>query len=270
MSSTNSTPESTHSSNGSNLAELKALSNYLVETESLLSAFWLMSPTMKIIAKDGNILKCNPACKTFLGYESDELIGKKYMQFVHPDDVNKTHTIETVLEDGGVIRKFYNRYLHKDKKTYVTLEWFARQDQHSELVFATALDKTAELELEAARDREQHRLQQTIDLAPIGIFLANSNGMCKYVNPKYTSLTGLTVEESIGSGWKNGVCDEERERVSKEWYDYVENDKDNLPFETFSCYHNKITNDKTYVKIYAHFLDKETIIGYVEILPSYG
>ncbi len=52
----------------SNLKQLKELSNYLVETESTLSAFWLLSPAMKVVAKNGEFLEVNRSCKEYLCY----------------------------------------------------------------------------------------------------------------------------------------------------------------------------------------------------------
>lgn len=261
----------------SNLPQLKELSNYLVETESTLSAFWLLSPAMKVIAKNGSFLKVNPSCKQYLGYEPEELIGKKYINFIHPDDVHNTLNIELNLAFGNTIRKFKNRYLHKQTKKWITLEWYARQDQHSGLVFATALDKTVETEqqeelvaLAAINLKEKEKFKQALDLAPIGIFLTDNNGLCTYVNKKYLELTGLSVEECVGTGWEKGLCDSERDRVVNEWYSYIvklKNSKELIPFETFSCYYNAITNKRTPVKIYAYFYDLEASIGYVTVIP---
>ena len=283
MSLINSMPELTHLNKElsrippSNLETLKELSSYLVETESMLSAFWLLSPTLKVVAKKGEFIKINPAWKTCLGYEPEELLGKKYIEFVHPDDIHNTLDIEIDLSLGNPIKKFRNRYLHKHTKKWITLEWYARQDEYSGLIFATALDKTFEeeqnnqlLDLIAEKLKEKDKFKYALDLATIGIFLTDKNGLCTYINKKYTELTGLSLDECIGRGWEDGLCDTEKERVISEWYSYTENlkiTKEFVPFETNSCYHNKITDKCTPVKIYAYFYDDESCIGYATITP---
>ena len=283
MNSINSMPELTHLNKElsvippSNIERLKELSNYLVETESMLSAFWLLSPTLKVVAKKGEFIKINPVWKTCLGYEPEELLGKNYIEFVHPDDIHDTLNFEIDLSLGNSVKKFRNRYLHKYTKKWITLEWYSRQDEYSGLIFATALDKTFEeeqnyqlLNLITENLKEKDKFKHALDLATIGIFLTDKNGLCTYVNQKYLELTGLSFDECIGRGWEDGLCDTEKDRVIAERYSYTENlktTKEFIPFQTDSCYHNKIIDKRTPVKIYAYFYDDESCISYATIIP---
>ncbi len=59
------------------------------------------SDTVALHKLDGTYTYISPACKTILGYEPEEVIGKKPSDFLHPDDVDK---IQIEL-DGPVISR---------------------------------------------------------------------------------------------------------------------------------------------------------------------
>jgi PAS domain S-box-containing protein len=128
--------------NSNNLDLLRELSKYHTETESVLSSFWLFSPNINCIAKDGVLLKVNPAWTAVLGYEEDELLGTKFLDYIHPDDIIETKKTEQRLAQGIPAIEFINRFKHKLTGEWVYLEWSARQDPYSCLLFASATDKT--------------------------------------------------------------------------------------------------------------------------------
>ncbi|MGE3139422.1 MAG: diguanylate cyclase [Thermoleophilia bacterium] len=49
------------------------------------------------ITPDGRILYMSPACREILGYEPDEMVGRPYWDFAHPDDV----AVVMAVRDGG-------------------------------------------------------------------------------------------------------------------------------------------------------------------------
>lgn len=255
----NSMQESTPSSN---LSELKKLSAYLTETEPALSAFWQLSPNCLCIAKAGQFVKVNPAWTKVLGYQPEELLGRPYKDFVHDDDKAKTILIEEALSSNHKVLCFHNRYKHKTEDRWVIIEWYAYEDEHTGLVYATGLDKTIEV-------RKLESLKTALMMAPIGMFLADSQGECVFVNYKWQELSGLSLEESLGGGWINGLCDEFQETIKKEWYSFIERVKVNVneTFKTESCFHNRRTGVTTMARVQAYFFHGDTTIAYIDIQP---
>jgi PAS domain S-box-containing protein len=82
---------------------------------------WSLSQDMMIVVRDAEnvvIEAVNPAWRRVLGWSEDELIGRSAIDFVHPDDVslagaNRPYAEET-NESGRTIRRYENRYRHKD------------------------------------------------------------------------------------------------------------------------------------------------------------
>jgi PAS domain S-box-containing protein len=51
----------------------------------------------------------------------------------------------------------------------------------------------------------------------VGIFRNDVEGRCTFVSPRWSEMTGLTLEESLGMGWKEAIHPEDRARVLAEW-----------------------------------------------------
>lgn len=77
-----------------------------------------------------------------LGYSSDEIVGKNFAHFLHPDDVaasNNAYQDENARDKGH----FRNRYRHKNGK-YRTLLWTGRFDPKTNIMHTHARDVTDE------------------------------------------------------------------------------------------------------------------------------
>jgi diguanylate cyclase (GGDEF)-like protein/PAS domain S-box-containing protein/putative nucleotidyltransferase with HDIG domain len=111
-----------------------------IKPYSDLDAFFSFSPDLFSIGQlDGCHLKVNQSWKTVLGYTREEIEGKYYWQFLHPDDVTNTETVIKQLEAPNLIMNFINRYRHKDG-SYRDLEWTSQSD--GKKIYAIARDVT--------------------------------------------------------------------------------------------------------------------------------
>ena len=69
----------------------------------------------------------------------EELVGKKFLDFVHPDDIKATISELENLSKGITTFTFENRYRHKDG-SYKTFSWAANADPEKGDVFGIAHD----------------------------------------------------------------------------------------------------------------------------------
>jgi PAS domain S-box-containing protein len=114
---------------------------------------------------DGYFIRLNPAWTETLGYELDELRGRPFVDFVHPDDRDATN-VEAArqITQGQTVLNFQNRYRHRDD-TYRWLEWTSTPSADGTRLYAMARDITARKEEEAhhaamlapAREAERRR-----------------------------------------------------------------------------------------------------------------
>jgi len=55
------------------------------------------------------------------------------------------------------------------------------------------------------------------DAVPVGIFQADSQGRCIFINDRFAQITGLTHKAHLGKGWFTALHPEDRERVVQDW-----------------------------------------------------
>lgn len=90
-------------------------------------------------------IKTNKAWEDILGYSTLELQGRKFLDFIHPDDIESTLEAIANLEEGKKVVEFVNRYISVDGK-YHYIEW--RSNPYGKLIYAAARDITERIEYE--------------------------------------------------------------------------------------------------------------------------
>jgi len=101
-------------------------------------------------AKTGYFTECNPAVMRVLGFSVEEFTSRPFMEFVHPDDRQRTtDEIAKQMADSSVV-DFENRYRCKDG----SYKWLAWQ--------ATAADKNGKVHAVAADITERKKSEQEL------------------------------------------------------------------------------------------------------------
>ena len=127
---------------------------------------WRLSTDVMLVARfDATISAINPAWATVLGWTEDDLLGKSFMEFVHPDDHKATLEEVGRLEQGATIFAFENRYQAKDG-TYKTIAWTAVPDEA--YLHAVGRDVTAERIAAAEHRKTELALLQAQKMEAIG------------------------------------------------------------------------------------------------------
>jgi PAS domain S-box-containing protein len=124
--------------------ELHAKEQELEWSKKTLNSFFSMSLDLLCITGfDGHFLKVNPAWEKALGWTSEELLSKPFIEFVHPDDKQETITkYRKMIDSGENAIYFRNRYQCKDG-SYKTLCWTSSVDYDNNTLYAIARDFTA-------------------------------------------------------------------------------------------------------------------------------
>jgi diguanylate cyclase (GGDEF)-like protein/PAS domain S-box-containing protein len=134
--------------------------------------FFTMSFDLLCIADlEGRFVRLNPAWEKALGYPVEELIGRSSLDFVHPEDRERTAAETTWLAGGTETLAFENRYQHRNG-TYRWFLWSSRADLETGRIYAAARDITERKLIEAqmeevnaalADSEERFRLQAIVD-----------------------------------------------------------------------------------------------------------
>ncbi|MDP6504368.1 MAG: PAS domain S-box protein, partial [Planctomycetota bacterium] len=119
------------------------------QAEAERDRFFTLSLDLLCIAGvDGFFKRLNPAFESVLGYTTDELLGKPFFDFIHPDDVDATIREVERIRQGSQTIDFENRYRCKDG-SYRWFLWTAAPAE-GELIYAAARDITDTKEVENA------------------------------------------------------------------------------------------------------------------------
>ncbi|HEV7883214.1 MAG TPA: PAS domain S-box protein, partial [Solirubrobacteraceae bacterium] len=90
---------------------------------------------------DGYFKRVNPAFEDTLGYDTAELLSRPLLEFVHPDDRERTAEMVRELSTGRHISDFEARYIRADGAVR-WLQWNTRAMPETGLMYAAARDVT--------------------------------------------------------------------------------------------------------------------------------
>jgi PAS domain S-box-containing protein len=181
------------------VTERKRVERALEEKTRELDQYFSTSLDLFCIADtDGYFRRLNPQWEQTLGYTIADLEGRRFLDFVHPDDLPNTLAAIADLDSKRSVLDFTNRYRHRDG-SYRWIEWRSFPSPDSSLIFAAARDitarKQAEGELRASKDQFRLLLDSTAE----AIYGLDMNGDCTFCNPACLRLLGYSrPEELIG------------------------------------------------------------------------
>jgi PAS domain S-box-containing protein len=175
--------------------------------EQAAARFLELSPDLFCIVDfEGNFRRVNPALESVLGYQQRELAGRPYLDFLHPDDVERSLAqAESLAAEGGEVRDFPARIRQRDG-SYRSVLWTSRSSPDERLIYAAGRDVTErEQAMEAAHEVEE-LFEAAFEQAPIGMAIVGIDGEKPggflRVNRSLCDITGLSESDLIGTNFQ--------------------------------------------------------------------
>ncbi len=141
---------------------------------------------------EGNFVKTNEAWSRILGYSTQDLNKKKFLEFVHPDDIQATLDVMAKLGQGEDVLNFTNRYCCKDG-SYRQIEW--RSHPKGNLIYAAARDITERKRMEEALQESEKRLDLAMAVKNEGVWDWNLVSNEAFFDERYYIMAGYAPSE---------------------------------------------------------------------------
>lgn len=167
----------------------------------LLNKFMQCSPDMICtIDAEGHFTQVSDACSNLLSYTREELEGKCFLNFVHPDDQALSNKFLINLACGAKSNNFQNRYMHKSGSV-IPLMWSVAWSEEDRLYFCIARDAS---EFHTTKQRLQEKevlynalIEQGEDIISLidkdGNYLYNGGAMFNTLGHVPEHLKGLNA-----------------------------------------------------------------------------
>jgi PAS domain S-box-containing protein len=153
---------------------------------------------MGSVDPEGCIQYVNDAYEAILGYDSRELQGRHYSEFIHPDDLPAARRFIQSGMQGQGKGTLENRYLHK-KGHAVPIRWsfvWSEDDGH---LFCIGRDITAQKAAEYRLEESEKRYRSLFDNSPDILFVENRQGLITQVNKRFNQVFQLSAAQVTGS-----------------------------------------------------------------------
>lgn len=126
------------------------------------------SPDLVCIADSNAYYKVvNTAFTKVLGYSKEELLSRPFVDFVHPEDLEKTFAEVQFLTNNNPTTDFENRYITK-MGNLVHLQWKANLNSSNNLIYAIARDITETRRTQEKLLASEKSLNEAQRIAKIG------------------------------------------------------------------------------------------------------
>ena len=162
------------------------------QSEELEGFFDVNLDLLCIADLEGHFIKTNNSWGEILGYSTDELSKRHFLDFVHPEDRQATLEAMAILVRGDAVLHFTNRYRCKDG-SYRHIEWRSRPKGN--LIYASARDVTERTQMEEKLKTERNRLAGIIAGTRAGTWEWNIQSGETIFNERWAEMLGYTLEE---------------------------------------------------------------------------
>ena len=190
------------------------------ESEARYQMLIELMPDGVVMQRNGQVIFANPASARLIGAKSpDDLLGRYGLDLIHPDSRELVlQRLREILSEDQAVPLIEEKFVRLDG-TVIDVEVTSRPVKvgGETLVLSVFHDLTE-------RKRAQERLLQlsrAVEQSPASIVITDANGSIEYANPKFTQITGYTLEEALGQNPRILRAGEARPEFYKNLWDTI-------------------------------------------------
>ncbi|MCA9802909.1 MAG: PAS domain S-box protein [Cyanobacteria bacterium HKST-UBA02] len=149
------------------------------------------------IDMDGKFVAVNPACYDNWGYSPDEILGKRFIEVIAPQDISETIKAVRAIRAEKSNMTFDNKVRRKDGSE-INVSWAAYWSEKERAMFCVAHDITERKLAEEAIRASEQRIRTIINHMIVGLVIVNQDGFIESMNPRAELIFGYKAEDIVG------------------------------------------------------------------------
>lgn len=167
---------------------------------ALASKQMMMDSSLDVICTldaGGRFVQISAACKRMWGYSPEDLSGARFLELVHPEDLDASRERFASIVAGSPTSDFRNRFLKREGGSMVN-QWSAVWSERHQMMFCIARDITASLAAEQALRAAQQRvvdaresLLRAQEIANIGSWELDTASGSLQLSPQGCRILGI-------------------------------------------------------------------------------
>jgi PAS domain S-box-containing protein len=168
------------------------------------------------IDEQGIFQYVSPSCLQLFGYSDEEMTGASFLNFIHPDDIEKTLQISSERIHDCRLSNFENRYIRKDS-SIVPVILSGKWDENARILYCVARYGSEMIE-------QQHRMRRAQQMARFAHFEYNAlEQYFYYVSEMFYEICGLSplkyprVDTKL---FEDLIHPDNRSHVLQQFFDY--------------------------------------------------
>lgn len=193
------------------LVFLRPLRSSAAPTRSVASlAAWSDSAELALLrTPDGRVVEVNQALARKFALPALEWRGKDVSALVHPEDLPVWNEAQQRLQRPPYRLAHESRWLTAQGWRWLAWEEASILDEEDRVIGLRGVGR----DVTKHRLAEEHfqKLARAVEQAPLAVVIAMPDGRVQYVNPRFTEVTGFTLEEIFERGidvLRSGFADE--------------------------------------------------------------
>jgi PAS domain S-box-containing protein len=183
------------------ITERRKAEELLMKSESKFRSIFELSMDIICVAdmETVSFIEVNPSISRILGYPLNEVIGRNFFDFIHPDDIESTQKIiSDQLRKGDDIFRFVNRYRCKSGE-YKWLSWNSHPVPEKNLIYGVAHDITETIKAQDELLFSKQMLENVLNNIPGRVFWKDIDSRYLGCNNNFALDTKVSsAQEVIG------------------------------------------------------------------------
>ena len=175
-----------------------------------------------IISKNlqGRVMTWNESATRLFGYTAPQMVGQPITRVFPVDRLDEEPALIARLLRGETVGHFDTVRQHRDGHPIavsVSLSPILGAEGQVTGISKIVRDISPRIAAEAAKAVIEQRWQSLAAFVPVGIFQADALGNCVYTNPRWQAMFGLSLEDSLGDGWRKPLYPDDANAVFAQW-----------------------------------------------------